>query len=114
MNRPPLTIAVVGPCASGKSTLVSGLKKYGYKAKHVAQEHSFVPDMWKRMTDPDVLIYLEVSYQVSNQRSGSTLKESIFRKQENRLKHARDHADLVINTETLDPDQILQQVLEYL
>ncbi len=114
MNGNQITIAVVGPCASGKSTLVSGLIEHGYKAKHVAQEHSFVPDMWKRMADPDVLIYLQVSYDVSNQRSGSTLKESIFRKQEKRLEHAREHADLVINTETLVPEQILQQVLEYL
>lgn len=114
MNDSPLTIAVVGPCASGKSTLVTSLKENGYEAKHVAQEHSFVPDMWKRMADPDILIYLDVSYQVSNQRSGSTLKESIFRKQENRLMHARDHADLVINTENLSPEKILQQVLEYL
>jgi len=114
MNGSPITIAVVGPCASGKSTLVSGLIERGYTAKHVAQEHSFVPDMWKRITDPDLLIYLDVSYEVSNQRSGSTLKETIFEKQKKRLHHAREHADLVINTEKLDPDQILLQVLEYL
>lgn len=105
-------IAVVGPCAAGKTTLVSGLSDRGYQARHVAQEHSFVPDMWKKMVDPDLLVYLDVSYQVSNQRSGFSLKRSIFQKEKARLRHAKEHADLVINTDPLTPEQILDLVLQ--
>ncbi len=55
-------IGVVGPCAAGKTTLVSGLRQAGYEVRHIAQEHSYVADMWKRLTNPDILIYLHVSY----------------------------------------------------
>ena len=41
-----LRIAVVGPCASGKSTFAKALKAAGYEARHPAQEHSYVPNMW--------------------------------------------------------------------
>lgn len=107
-------IAVVGPCAAGKSTLITGLAERGYSARHVAQEHSYVPDMWKQITDPDYLIYLDVSYEMSNQRIGNDILESIFRKQVQRLQHARDHADLVIDTDEISPDQVLEIVLEHL
>ncbi|MFO8037233.1 MAG: hypothetical protein R6U57_11460 [Anaerolineales bacterium] len=112
-NRQPV-IAVVGPCAAGKTTLISGLSAHGYPARHVAQEHSFVPDMWKRMVDPDFLIYLDVSYHVSNQRSGYQVKKSIFQKEADRLQHAREHADLVINTDELSPNEVLDLVLKVL
>lgn len=114
MNDRHIVIAVVGPCAAGKSTLITGLKAHGLTAKHVAQEHSFVPDMWRIMTDPDYLVYLDVSYQESNRRVGSTLKASIFQKQLERLKHARKNADIIINTDSLDPDQVLRRVLNKL
>lgn len=114
MKHPHPVIAVVGPCAAGKSTLISGLSSHGYKARHVAQEHSFVPDMWEKMVDPDLLIYLDVSYQVSNQRTGTKLKFSIFQKQRERLEHAREHADLIINTDHLQPEQVLTEVLDVL
>jgi len=32
---------------------------------HIAQEHSYVPYMWKRITNPDLLIYLNASFEVS-------------------------------------------------
>ena len=57
-----LKIGVVGPCGAGKSTLVNALAEHGYPARHIAQEHSYVPSMWKRMVNPDILIYLEASY----------------------------------------------------
>ncbi len=63
-----IRVAVVGPCASGKSTLVSALRAAGYEARHPAQEHSFVKDMWQRLVDPDVLIYLDLSYESYRER----------------------------------------------
>ena len=47
-------IVVVGPCASGKSTLVSGLREHGYDALASGQEHSEVHHLWRR-TNPDVV-----------------------------------------------------------
>ena len=52
-------IGVVGPCAAGKTTLIAGLRNHGYTAKHIAQEHSYVPAMWQLLTNPDILIYLD-------------------------------------------------------
>jgi thymidylate kinase len=114
MTAESLRLAVVGPCAAGKSTLIEGLQQHGYEARHVAQEHSYVPAMWKLLASPDVLIYLDVSYQVSKQRTDSSWQEKIFNKQLERLSHAREHADLIINTDQLSPQEVLDQVLDYL
>jgi len=51
-------ISVVGPCASGKSTIVRALRMHGYDAHVTSQEHSAVPDLWKRQ-EPAVLIALQ-------------------------------------------------------
>lgn len=107
-------IGIVGPCASGKSTLVSDLKLKNYHARHIAQEHSYVKDMWKQMSDPDFLIYLDVSFEMSITRTGTTRKRSIFEKQVARLEHARNHADLYIQTDDLNPRQVLNLVLDFL
>ena len=37
-------------------------------ARHVVQGHSHVPDMWQRVTQPDLLIYLDASLEVIRQR----------------------------------------------
>jgi hypothetical protein len=67
-RSPALRVAVVGPCASGKSTLTAALRAAGYEARQPAQEHSYVPDMWRRLVDPDVLIYLDISYEALLER----------------------------------------------
>ena len=53
------TIALVGKSGAGKSTLVAGLCKHGYRARQIAQEHSYVPQMWRLIRRPDTLIYLD-------------------------------------------------------
>jgi deoxyadenosine/deoxycytidine kinase len=104
-------IGVVGPCAAGKSTLVTALTSLNYPARHIAQEHSYVEDMWSQISNPDILIYLDVSYHVSRARSKAIWPRSIFEKQIQRLEHARNHADLYIQTDDLNPGQVLEQVL---
>jgi ABC-type glutathione transport system ATPase component len=113
MTSREIVLGVVGPCASGKSTLVSTLRGLDYQVKHIAQEHSYVPDMWRQIGKPDFLIYLDVSFEVSTQRAGTSWAENIFNNQINRLKHARQHADLNINTDDLTPRQVLDIVLDH-
>lgn len=106
---------MVGACASGKSTLVFALRDAGYDAHHVAQDHSFVKDMWLRVVKPDVLIYLEVNYEtIKSRRPSTTLSLSDYAEQERRLAHAREYCDLRIDTNPLAPEDVLDQVLDFL
>ena len=61
-------IGVVGPCGSGKSTLIGRLEARGFRCRHIAQEHSYVPAMWQIITKPNLLIFLEASFETSTQR----------------------------------------------
>lgn len=109
-----MNIGVVGPCASGKTTLIASLREFGYTGKHIAQEHSYVPNMWKRLSDPDILIYLDVSYECSLQRQPMDWTEKDFKNQVRRLQHAKEHSDLYLNTDRLTPDEVLDKVLNFL
>jgi cytidylate kinase len=115
--EPPSTrplIGVVGPCGSGKSTLVAGLEKYGYECRHIAQEHSYVQAMWQRIAKPDVLIFLDASFPVSTERRKLNWQKKDHDEQLRRLIHARENANLLIETDELTPEQVLQKVLDYL
>ena len=115
--EPPSTsplIGVVGPCGSGKSTLIAGLEKHGYACRHIAQEHSYVPAMWQIITKPDVLIYLHASFPVSTARRKLNWRVKDYEEQSRRLSHARAHAHIIIDTDNLTPDQVLQSALDYL
>ncbi|MBL8062982.1 MAG: hypothetical protein JNK32_08195 [Anaerolineales bacterium] len=107
-------IGVVGPCGSGKSTLISSLEKYGYRCRHIAQEHSYAQKMWQIITKPDILIYLECSFENSTQRRKLNWVPADHEEQLRRLAHARQNADLTIDTNTLDPGGVLAQALAYL
>jgi len=107
-------IAVVGPCASGKSLLVHALLARGYNAREVAQEHSYVPTMWQRITQPDLLVYLDVSWQVACQRRPTDAGADWWAELARRLHHARQHADLYIHTDELTPREILNRTLAFL
>ena len=107
-------IGVVGPCGSGKSTLVAGLEKNGYTCRHIAQEHSYVPDMWQLITRPGILIYLNASFAVSTARAKLNWLEKDHAEQLRRLSHARTHANLLIETDDLTPEGVLQRALDFL
>lgn len=107
-------IAIVGPCAAGKTTLAQALQARGYDARQIAQEHSYVPNMWQEITNPDILIYLDVSYPVSMQRKRLNWTEAEFIEQLQRLQHARTHCDILIETDNLNPGQVLHQALSQL
>jgi hypothetical protein len=109
-----LKIGVVGPCSSGKTTLIRGLMDRGYSPRHIAQEHSFVPDMWKRISSPDILIYLDVSYSVSIARRPLNISEGEFEGQIERLSHARKEANIYLHTDNLSIEEVLKAVLNFL
>ncbi len=109
-----MIIGVVGPCGAGKSSLVIGLKAQGYLVRHIAQEHSYVPDMWKRLTNPDLLIYLEVSYEntILRRKLDWTFEE--YAEQLRRLRHARQHADLFLDTNPLTFEEVIATVQSFI
>jgi nicotinamide riboside kinase len=115
MEESRLRVAVVGPCISGKSELVQALRAAGYATHHVAQEHSYVPHMWLHLTQPDVLIYLDVDYPaVRARRPDITWGPDRLEDQAKRLAHARAHCDLYIDTSDLSIEAVRAQALQFL
>lgn len=106
-------IAVVGPCASGKSTLVDALVARGYRAYAVGQEHSIIRDLWKRR-DPDVLIALDLDLDVVRQRRSPTWPAAVYAVQHERLQPAFAAADLLIDTGKHDIESAVGMVLALL
>jgi ribosome-interacting GTPase 1 len=104
-------ITIVGPCASGKSELVSRLVALGYDARHTAQEHSYVPSMWCHISRPQVLVYLDASLETIAVRRPSVADASYIQSQRQRLAHAREHCDLYLCTDHLTPSQVLKAVV---
>ena len=62
-----MKIAIVGICASGKTTLVRGLREAGYDAYNVAQEHSCIHDFWNKH-HPDVLVMIDATLAAIHKR----------------------------------------------
>jgi shikimate kinase len=109
-----ITIGLVGPCTSGKSTIRALLEGQGYRVRHIAQEHSHVPEMWRAIANPDVLVFLDVSYPVTLQRRNWTWTVGEYEEQQRRLAHAREHADLVIDTDSAKPKEIAARVAQFI
>ena len=113
-NEASVRIGLVGPCAAGKSTLSAALKQRGYIIRHIAQEHSFVKDMWKRLNNPDILVFLDAAYPTTIQRRKLDWTEADWQEQQRRLSHARRHADFYIETDPLSRDEVLQKVINFI
>ena len=112
----PFLIGVVGPCGSGKTTLTEALDTRGYSTRHIAQEHSYVKDMWRRITNPDVLIFLQASFPVTRQRRSKMIhwSQAAYDEQQRRLAHALEHADLVIDTDSLSIKEVFERVIAFI
>jgi len=108
-----MRIVVVGPCASGKTTLVTRLQELGLDAHNVAQEHSGVRSLWRKKR-PDVVVMLEASLPVIRRRRAVPWGEERLAAQRERLKDAREHADLFIQTDPLTKEEVAQRVLDYI
>jgi len=73
-----------------------------------------VQDMWKLIGKPELLIYLHASFPVSTARAKLDWQEKDYDEQMRRLAHARQHADLLIETDHLIPQEVLQKALDFL
>ncbi|MDX1414130.1 MAG: hypothetical protein R3293_08055 [Candidatus Promineifilaceae bacterium] len=108
-------VAVVGPCSAGKSTLLPALKAAGYNARSPAQEHTIVPDLWQRNFQPDILIYLDVSYDAARERrphiDGGPQR---LADQHGKLAHALEHNDFYLDTSNLTPQEVREAVFDFL
>lgn len=107
-------IGIVGVCASGKSTLTEGLSARGYRVRHIAQEHSYVKDMWRRITNPDILIFLDTSFERACNRRKMDWTMEDYLEQQGRVSHARENADFYLDTTFLTAESVLNQVLAFL
>jgi ABC-type uncharacterized transport system ATPase subunit len=107
-------IGLVGPCGAGKTTLAKLLCENHVPARAIGQEHSYVPYMWKRLTNPDYLVFLDASFLVTCQRKNFSWNESEYCEQHFRLRHARQFADIYILTDLLSPNEVMAFILAQL
>ncbi|MDI3540803.1 MAG: hypothetical protein PWP66_341 [Thermosediminibacterales bacterium] len=111
MDFSNFTIAIVGPCASGKTTLAEFLNSKGFKAYSVAQEHSCVTKLWSKK-DPDILIYLDVNIQAIKNRRNVQWGEERLIQQKKRLAKALEQCDIYIPTSNLSKEQVCIKAFE--
>lgn len=64
--------------------------------------------MWKQLTDPDLLVYLEVSYPQTLIRRKLNWTEAEYQEQVKRLENARQNADIQINTDNLSVSEVCE------
>jgi RecA/RadA recombinase len=110
-STPSQRIVVVGPCASGKSTLVERLKAAGLDARASGQEHSAVRDLWATL-EPDMLVALDIDLETLRARRSPDWPEDIYLRQRERLRHAFEVADLVIDSMANDADAVANVVID--
>lgn len=108
------SVVVVGYCASGKSSVVKALRRRGFQAEAVAQEHSAIDELWDHH-QPDIVIFLDVSLdQIRNRRGNPRWPGWIYDLQTERLTSARRRADLVVDTSTAGLEAVISEVTRFL
>jgi ribose 1,5-bisphosphokinase PhnN len=103
-------VVVVGPDAAGKTELVQRLRALGYNARSCAQDHSYVPDMWRRLARPDFLIYLDARLETIARRRAIDWGQERLDQLNARLAHARAHCDLYVVTDDLEAEEVVERV----
>ena len=108
-----MKIAIVGVCASGKTTLVAGLRAADYDAYNVAQEHSCIHNFWAKR-QPDIVVMIDATMPAIRKRRQVFWDESRLVTQHKRLADARAHADLYIQTDSLTVKQVRDKVIAFI
>ena len=103
-------VVVVGPDAAGKTELVRQLRALGYNVRSCAQDHSHVPDMWRRLARPDFLIYLDAWLETIARRRTIDWGQARLDALNARLAHARAHCHLYLPTDDLELPEVVAQV----
>jgi hypothetical protein len=70
--------------------------------------------MWRHITNPDILIFLQASYESCTTRRRLNWHPSDYAEQLRRLTHALQHADLIIDTDMISADEVLNRALDFL
>jgi guanylate kinase len=108
-------IVVVGPCAAGKSTLVANLRPQGYDIRSCVQEHSYMPDLWRRFSKAEVLIFLDAQLEtIAHRQKRSDWTQDRLDVQQRRLAHARAHCDFYLATDDLRREEVAERVRMFL
>jgi len=109
-----IRVAIVGTCASGKTSVSSALSDRGFVAYSVSQEHSGVPELWRHLK-PDYVIYLSNTLGTLRRRRGiDTWPAWIYEAQLKRLASARDHAYAIVETDYVDLEAVVQTIIDLL
>jgi guanylate kinase len=106
MERFASRVVVVGPDAAGKSTLVLRLLALGFDARCCAQDHSYVPDMWRRLSRPGYLVFLDANLETISRRRTIGWGQERLDALHGRLAHARRHCDLYVVTDEMTPEEV--------
>ena len=86
----------------------------GYTVRHIAQEHSFAPKMWQIIGKADILIFLDVSFDVAQGRRWMDWLPRDMDEQRRRLRHAREHCDLYLDTDPLSAAEVCAEALAFI
>jgi thymidylate kinase len=70
--------------------------------------------MWRRITNPDILIFLDVSFEKACIRRKMDWNNEDYLEQQRRVSHARENADFYVDTTLLSAESVLNQVLDFL
>ena len=108
-----MRVAVTGVCASGKTTLVHNLRHENVDAYNVAQEHSLVKTLWNKK-NPDLLVMLDATLPIIKLRRSVPWGEERLVAQHERLKNAKENANIFIQTDQLSKEEVTGQVLDYI
>jgi hypothetical protein len=87
------------------------LKAAGLDARASGQEHSAVRDLWAKL-EPDLLVALDIDLETLRARRSPDWPEGIYLRQRERLRHAFEVADLVIDSVANDADAVANVVID--
>jgi GTPase SAR1 family protein len=106
-------IVVIGPCASGKTSLTTRLQRLGYDAVASGQEHSEIAELWRHQ-QPDVVIGLRIRLDTLRRRRSVDWSEAIYGRQMARLESGYRHADLVLDCDAIGQEAVADRVVAWL